>query len=80
MAERLLATMEAEVELPTLIQAAFAANHKAREGWKRMTPGRRRRELFGIFYYRNPESRNRRLEKAVQAAADLMEKKKSREE
>ena len=78
MAERLLAAMEAEVELPPVIRAAFAQNPVARGGWQHMTPRQRRGELLAIFYYRNPESRNRRLEKTVQMAAELMAKVKEK--
>ena len=73
-AERLLETMEAEQELPPLIQTAFAHNPIAREGWSHMTPRQRRGELMGIFYYRNPESRARRLQKTVDFARQVAEK------
>jgi uncharacterized protein YdeI (YjbR/CyaY-like superfamily) len=66
MAERLMETMEAERELPPLIQLALAQNASARAGWERMPPGHRRAHLLGIFYYRNPESRTRRIAKAMQ--------------
>jgi uncharacterized protein YdeI (YjbR/CyaY-like superfamily) len=69
LAERLMATMEAEQELPPLLQVAFARNARAREGWQRMTPAQRRMQLLAIFYYRNPEARARRVEKTVQEAA-----------
>jgi uncharacterized protein YdeI (YjbR/CyaY-like superfamily) len=68
-AERMMETMEAEIELPPLIQTAFARNPIAREGWQRMTRIQRRGELFGIFYYRTPDARARRLEKTLQLAA-----------
>jgi len=32
---------------------------------------RRRGHLFGIFYYRNPEARARRVAKAVEDAIDV---------
>lgn len=67
MAERLLLTLEAERELPPLLQVALAQNPRARAGWERMPPGVRRGHLLGIFYYRNPESRARRVAKAVEA-------------
>lgn len=70
-AERLMETMEAEQELPPLIQGALAGNHLAREGWQRMTPIQRRGELFGVFYYRTPEARMRRVQKAMQMAVDV---------
>lgn len=73
-AERLLETMEAEQELPPLIQTAFARNAVAREGWARMTPRQRRGELMGIFYYRNPESRARRLQKTLDLAKQVGER------
>ena len=73
-AERLLATMEAERELPPILQIAFAHNPQAREGWERMSPARRRGHLLGIFYYRNPEARGRRVEKALQDALEFAQK------
>lgn len=69
MAERLLATMEAERELPPLIARALRANLKARAGWERMTIVQRRQHLLGVFYYQTPEARERRLQKLVEAAA-----------
>jgi uncharacterized protein YdeI (YjbR/CyaY-like superfamily) len=68
MAERLLATMEAEVELPPVIEAAFRLRSKARAGWVRMTPTQRRAELLGVFYYQTPEARQRRVEKLCDVA------------
>jgi len=73
-AERLLATMEAERELPPILQIAFAHNPQAREGWERMSQARRRGHLLGIFYYRNPEARGRRVEKALQDALEFAQK------
>jgi uncharacterized protein YdeI (YjbR/CyaY-like superfamily) len=64
-AERLMETMEAEIELPPIIRQAFARNPQAAEGWSRMPPSHRRMHLLGIFYYRNLESRLRRIEKAM---------------
>ena len=77
MAERVLETMEAERELPPLIKTALAQNGKAREGWGLMTPIQRRSELFAIFGYVSPESRARRLEKAMQAAVAAAERKEA---
>ncbi len=68
MAERLLATMEGERELPPMIEAAFRAWPKARVGWKKMTETQRRSELMGVFYYRTPESRLRRVQKLCEVA------------
>jgi hypothetical protein len=75
MAERLLAVMEAEHELPPVLQVAFARDARALEGWKRMSPSHRRGHLFGIFYYRSPESRMRRIEKTLQEASAFAERK-----
>ena len=68
MAERLLATMEGERELPPAIAAAFRARPKARAGWGRMTPAQRRGELMAVFYYQTPEARRKRVEKLCDAA------------
>ncbi len=78
MAERLLETMEAERELPPLLQIAMAQNPKAHAGWKLMSPAHRRSHLLGIFYYRNPESRARRLAKAVEEMLAYSEKRAAR--
>jgi uncharacterized protein YdeI (YjbR/CyaY-like superfamily) len=67
-AEQLLSTMEAERELPPILKAAFARDPRALQGWQLMSPTRRRGQLLAIFYYRNPESRNRRVAKVVQEA------------
>jgi uncharacterized protein YdeI (YjbR/CyaY-like superfamily) len=75
MAERLLLVMEAECELPPVLQLAFAREPRALEGWKQMSPSHRRAHLFGIFYYRAPDSRARRIEKTLQEAAALAERK-----
>ena len=68
-AEQLLETIEAERELPPLIKAAFANDPKAHAGWKKMTPLSRRGQLLAIFYYRNPDSRAKRLAKVMELAA-----------
>jgi uncharacterized protein YdeI (YjbR/CyaY-like superfamily) len=74
-AEQLMSTMEAERELPPMLQVAFARNPRAREGWEQMSAVRRRGQLLAIFYYRTPESRARRLSKVIEEAAALAEKK-----
>lgn len=79
MAERLLAVMEAEHELPPVLQLAFARDPRALAGWKRMSPSHRRGHLFGIFYYRTPETRSRRIEKTLQDASAFAERKLERE-
>jgi hypothetical protein len=49
MAERLLAVMDAERELPPVLQIAFARDARALEGWRRMSPSQRRGQLLAIF-------------------------------
>jgi uncharacterized protein YdeI (YjbR/CyaY-like superfamily) len=73
-AERLLAVMEAERELPPVLQRAFARHPRAREGWDGMSTSRRRGHLFGIFYYRTPDAQARRIDKMLDDAAALTEK------
>jgi len=75
MAERLLAVMDAECELPPVLQLAFARDARALEGWRRMSSSQRRSHLFGIFYYRTPEARARRIDKALQDASAFAERK-----
>jgi uncharacterized protein YdeI (YjbR/CyaY-like superfamily) len=67
-AERLLNTVEAEIELPPLIADAFRKSAKARVGWQLMTPTQRRNELMAVFYYQTPEARSKRLQKTIEAA------------
>jgi hypothetical protein len=63
--ERLMETMEAERDLPPMIEMAFRQNPRARERWESMPASHRRRHLLAIFYYREPESRMRRLTKVI---------------
>lgn len=78
-AEQLLSTMEAERELPPILQLAFARNPRAREGWEQMSDSARRGQLLAIFYYRTPESRARRLAKVIDEAATAAERKSSKQ-
>jgi len=66
LAERLMLTLEAEHELPPILQIEFNRNPKARAGWEKMPRGHRRSHLMGIFGYKSPDSRARRVAKAVQ--------------
>ena len=65
-AERLMETMEAERELPPIMQLAFRQNPRANAEWNRMSPAHRRTHLFAIFYYRTPEARANRVQKWVE--------------
>ncbi|MGD0792806.1 MAG: YdeI/OmpD-associated family protein [Terriglobales bacterium] len=77
-AERLLNVMDAERELPPILQVAFARHPRAREGWDGMSASRRRIHLFGIFYYRTPDARARRIDKMLDDATALAEKSSSK--
>jgi uncharacterized protein YdeI (YjbR/CyaY-like superfamily) len=74
-AEQLLSTMEAERELPPALKLAFTRDPRALEGWNLMSPSHRRGLLIAIFYYRSPDARARRVEKVVDEAMALAEKK-----
>jgi len=80
MAERLLAVMEAERELPPILQVAFARHRhpSARQGWDLMSASRRRAHLFGIFYYRTPDAQERRIDKMLDDAVTLAEKMRAK--
>jgi uncharacterized protein YdeI (YjbR/CyaY-like superfamily) len=77
-AERLLATMEAEQELPPVLRLAFARNPVAHDGWEMMSAARRRGHLLGIFYYRTPQAQGNRIQKMVDEAVALAEKARNR--
>jgi uncharacterized protein YdeI (YjbR/CyaY-like superfamily) len=79
-AERLMETMEAERELPPIMQLAFRQNPKANEEWERMSSSHRRAHLFAIFYYRTPEARANRVQKCVEEMLERAEKTGSRED
>jgi uncharacterized protein YdeI (YjbR/CyaY-like superfamily) len=73
-AERLLSVRDAEQELPPVLQLAFARQPRALEGWWAMSAARRRRHLFGIFYYRTPEAQRRRIDKMLEDAIAIGQK------
>jgi uncharacterized protein YdeI (YjbR/CyaY-like superfamily) len=68
MAERLLLTLEGEIELPPILHTAFLRQPQARTGWDAMTSVQRRGHLLGIFHYQSVEARERRAAKAVEEA------------
>ena len=73
-AERMLNVMDAERELPPVLQLAFARHPRAREGWDGISASRRRGHLFGIFYYRTPDAQGRRIDKMLDDASAFAEK------
>jgi uncharacterized protein YdeI (YjbR/CyaY-like superfamily) len=68
MAERLLLTLEGEIDVPPILHAAFLRHPLARKGWEALTPTQRRNHLLGIFYYQTADARERRAAKAVEEA------------
>lgn len=76
-AERLLLTMEGELDTPPILRAAFARQPLAERGWKAMTEAQRRGHLMGIFYYQSAEGRERRAAKAIEEALRVAKKKLS---
>lgn len=78
-AEQLLATMEAEHELPPVLKLAFARDPRAFAGWQHMSSTQRRGNLLAIFYYRNPDSRDRRIAKMLEDALAFAERKPKNE-
>jgi uncharacterized protein YdeI (YjbR/CyaY-like superfamily) len=79
-AEQLMATMEAERELPPILKLAFAREPRALAGWQRMSPTHRRGNLLAIFYYRTPEARDRRIAKVIEETLAFAERKTKKEE
>jgi len=77
-AERLMETMEAERELPPIMQLAFRQNPRAYAEWSRMSASHRRAHLLAIFYYRTPEARANRLQKCVEEMLERAEKTNGR--
>lgn len=72
-AERLMLAMEGEKELPPVLEAAFLRVPAARKGWEKMTLTQRRGHLLGVFHYKSPEARQRRVDKVVEAALHVVE-------
>ncbi|HEY2116602.1 MAG TPA: YdeI/OmpD-associated family protein [Candidatus Angelobacter sp.] len=68
-AEYLMEAMEAELDPPPLMKAAFARNAKARQGWGLMPQSLRRQYLIDIFRSRFPETRLLHLENALREIA-----------
>jgi uncharacterized protein YdeI (YjbR/CyaY-like superfamily) len=66
---------DGEQNPPPILEAEFAHNPKARKGWELMSVSHRRGHLWGIFYYKNPESRSRRMAKAIEQMVEYANKK-----
>jgi uncharacterized protein YdeI (YjbR/CyaY-like superfamily) len=61
-AEYLMEAMEAEIDPPPLMKAAFRRNAQARQGWELMPQSLRRQYLIFIFRGRFSDTRARYLE------------------
>jgi uncharacterized protein YdeI (YjbR/CyaY-like superfamily) len=68
-AEYLMEAMEAELDPPPLMKAAFRRNAQARQGWELMPQPLRRQYLIFIFRGRYPETRALYIERTVLDAA-----------
>ncbi len=75
MAEMMMLVMEAEVELPPLLQVAFRRYPLASQGWESMTPIQRRTQLMGIFHCQGPDARRKRVERVCAEAVRVAQKK-----
>ena len=75
-AEYLMEAMEAELDPPPLMKAAFARNAKARQGWELMPQSLRRQYLIAIFRSRFPDTRSRWLERALLDSAEYADRHK----
>ena len=75
MAEMMMLAMEAEFELPPILQVAFRRHPLASTGWESMTPIQRRSSLLSIFHCQGPEARNNRVEWVCAQAVRRAQKK-----
>ena len=76
MAVTLMEMRDGEIEPPPFLKAEFTHNPKAKLGWEKMPPSQKRGHLWGILYYRSPESRRKRLEKAIEMMVEYANKNK----
>ena len=74
MAERLMQTMEGELEVPPILRAAFLREPLAKKGWEAMTQLQRRGHLLGIFYYKEGTARDNRAARAMEEAVRVAKK------
>src|SRR6476661_6310680 len=76
-AEYLMEAMEAELDPPPLMKAAFRRNAQARQGWELMPQSLRRQYLIAIFRSRFPDTRARWLERALLESSRYAENHRS---
>jgi uncharacterized protein YdeI (YjbR/CyaY-like superfamily) len=75
--ELLTTAMEAELDPPPALKAAFARNKQARRGWELMPQALRRQFLIDIFRTPYPETRARNLEYAMRECAGYAGRQKT---
>ncbi|MFL6312679.1 MAG: YdeI/OmpD-associated family protein [Terriglobales bacterium] len=73
-AEYLMEAMEAELDPPPLMRAAFRRNAQARQGWELMPQSHRRQYLIAIFRSRFPDTRAANLAFALLDAAQYADR------
>jgi hypothetical protein len=73
-AEYPMKAMEAELDPPPLMKAAFRRNVQARQGWELMPQPLRRQYLIFIFRSRYPETRSLYIERTVLDAAQYADR------
>jgi uncharacterized protein YdeI (YjbR/CyaY-like superfamily) len=73
-AEYLMEAMEAELDPPPLMKAAFRRNERARQGWDLMPQSLRHQYLIAIFRSRFPDTRARWLERALLDSAEYADR------
>lgn len=78
-AERVMLTMEGELEVPPILRARFQVYPLAEEGWKAMTPTQRRNHLLGIFYPGTVEGQRRRVDRTIEDCVRVGQRKAGRE-
>jgi len=66
MAVRLIEVREGAEETPPILVALFQHNPIAQRAWKEMPVSHRYRHLLGIFNSSNPQTRQKRAEKAIE--------------
>lgn len=74
-AERLMLTMEGEIEAPPILKAAFRGQPQAGAGWDLLTLNLRRIYLLTIYSARSPDARGKRVDAAIAHALRAVKRK-----
>jgi uncharacterized protein YdeI (YjbR/CyaY-like superfamily) len=78
-AEQILESMEAELELPPMMRLVFNRHPGAEQVWRSMTETQRRHSLLSIFFRRTPQSRMQRIERLIDQALQAQQRKKEKD-